>query len=98
MCVHVHDVSGLSHTELSPFAPHEPSGRETNPVGGKRSRYSPQVMSLSGEFDFANSRATFAKNCGPSYHQCPNSSASNGAVRIGGAPVVGYFWIASAQM
>src|SRR3954466_12133921 len=98
MCFHVQEVSGFNQTSLVPFLPHEPSSSFRKPCGGKRSRYSPQEMSLSGEESFANSGATCSRNCGPSYHQCPKSSASNGAVRMGGAPFVGYFLMASTVM
>src|SRR3954462_1282831 len=98
MYFHVHAVSGFNQTSLVPFLPQEPSSNSTKPFGGKRSRYSPQEMSFSGDDSLANSRATCARNCGPSYHQCPKSSASNGAVRIGGTPEVGNLAMASAVM
>src|SRR4030095_10232317 len=97
-CVQVQEVSEFNQTLLSPFAPQEPSSSATNPLGGKRSRYSPQVISFSGESGRENWRATLPKNSGPSNHQWPKSSASNGAQRIGGAPCVGNFWIASWVM
>src|SRR6266478_1542653 len=97
MCFHVQAVSGLSHTSFVPFFPQEPSLSSRKPLGGNRSRYSPHVTNFNSDSGLANSLATFSRNCGPSNHQCPNNSASNGAVRIGGTPlVVGYFLIASA--
>src|SRR5213080_3542057 len=96
MCFHVQELSRFNQTSLVPFFPHEPSSSARKPCGGYLSRYSPQVISLMGDCGFANSRAKCARNCGPSNHQCPNNSASNGAVRMGGTPpVVGYFPIAS---
>src|SRR5579884_746618 len=83
MCFQVQAVSSLSQTLLLLSAPHDPSGNRTYPVGGNWFRYSAQVISLSGESGLANSSATFFSHSGPSNHQCPNSSESNGAVKTG---------------
>src|SRR5882724_1519534 len=89
MFFHVHSVSWFSQTSWVPFLPHEPSGSERNPEGGNLSRYSPAVVSLICEPGCESCSARLFKNSGPSNHQCPKSSASKGAHRIGGWPSPG---------
>src|SRR5579864_7359726 len=83
MCCQVHLVSSFSQTLLSLFAPQEPSGSATEPAGAYRSRYSLHEINCTCDSGRAYSRTTFFSHSGPSNHQCPNNSASKGAVKIG---------------
>src|SRR5438270_1268229 len=91
MCFHVHEVSGLSQTSFVPFLPQDPSGSAKYPDGLCSARYCEQEINLTGESSRANCSAMFFNHSTPSNHQCPKSSASNGDVSTGGAPLVERF-------
>src|SRR3954463_5708182 len=86
MCFHVQAFSGLNQTSLLPFFPQEPSSSTRYPCGCDCSRYSAQVTSLMGQPGSAYFFAMFFSQVTPSNHQCPKSSASKGAHKMGGAP------------
>ena len=76
---HVHAVCSLSHIEKSPLAPHDPAGIRIAARSGCRSRCCDPVLrpDLGSPAQLRGRRSP--RKSGPSNHQCPKSSVSNGA-------------------